>query len=101
MIIRHPDKPSGLVGLSKRDVLSLAGRPGTRIESRRGSLWVTQDGDLRDVVLACGEAYLLDRDGPVLVQALEPALVMVERPAKRAASASGLWRRLTQAAFSA
>jgi hypothetical protein len=64
-------------------------------------VWITQDGDLRDVLLACGEAYVLDRDGPVLVQALEPALVMMERPAKRTAGAFGLWRRLTQAAFSA
>ena len=101
MIIHHPGNPSGLVGLSKRDVLSLAGRPGTRIESRRGSLWITQDGDLRDVILACGEAHVLDRDGPVLVQALDPALVVVERPANQGARAPGLWQRLTQAALSA
>jgi hypothetical protein len=101
MTIRRIDSSAGLVCLSKRDVLSLAGRPGTRIESRQGGLWVTQDGDPRDVVLACGEACVLDRDGPVLVQALEPALVVVERPAKQAARALGLWQRLTQAAFSA
>lgn len=101
MTIRRIDNSAGLVCLSKRDLLSLAGRPGTRIESRHGGLWVTQDGDLRDVVLASGEAYVLDRCGPVLVQALAPALVMVQRPVEQSTRTHGLWQRLTQAAFSA
>jgi len=101
MTIRRIDDSAGLVSLSKRDVLSLAGRPGTRIESRHGGLWVTQDGDSRDIVLERGEAFVLDRCGPVLVQALDPALVVVERPANQGARAPGLWQRLTQAALSA
>ncbi len=100
MIVRELESSAGVVGLSKRDVLSLAGHPGTRIESRRGSLWVTQDGDRRDVVLADGETHLLDREGPVLVQALDAALVVV-RPATQPGKAPGLWQRLTQAALSA
>ncbi len=99
MIIRDFDNPSGVVGLSKRDVLALAGHPGTRIESCRGRLWVTQDGDRRDIVLADGQSHLLDREGPVLVQALDSAVVVV-RQAKQPVRTPGLWQRLTQAALS-
>lgn len=101
MIVRELETSAGVIGLNKRDVLSLAGHAGTRIESRRGSLWVTQDGDRRDVVLVCGEAHVLDREGPVLVQALDAALVVVRPVEHFAARPAGLWQRLAQAAFSA
>lgn len=101
MVIRHHNTSPGVIGLSKREVLALAGRPGTRIESRCGSIWVTQDGDLRDIVLAAGQAHVLDRAGPVLVQALDSALVAVRPSARSAQALTGLWRRLTQAALSA
>lgn len=101
MIVRDIETSARIFGLSKRDVLSLRGRRGARIESRSGSVWVTQNGDLRDVVLNAGEAHVLDREGPVLVQALDAAQVMVQ-PAEAAAPAlAGLWRRLSQAALSA
>jgi hypothetical protein len=76
-----------LVVLTKREVLALPGEKGTRIESRRGHLWVTQDGDRHDVVLAEGEGHVLDRAGPVLVQALDAAVVVVSRRRDRRAGA--------------
>jgi hypothetical protein len=101
MIVRELETSTRIFGLSKRDVLSLRGRPGARIESRSGSVWVTQDGDLRDVVLSAGEAHVLDREGPVLVQALDDAQVVL-RPAEASTPARlGLWRRLAQTALSA
>jgi len=82
----------GLIGLPKRRLLALAGRRGERIESLRGSVWVTQDDDQRDLVLAAGEAHVIERDGPVLVQALEAALVCVQR--LPAAAGASRWQRL-------
>lgn len=66
-----------LIGLPKRRLLSIAGRRGTRIESRQGSLWITQDGDRRDVVLGAGEVHVVERDAPVIIQALSSALLAV------------------------
>lgn len=101
MIVRDIETSARIFGLSKRDVLSLKGRRGARIESRSGSVWVTQDGDLRDVVLNPGEAHVLDREGPVLVQALDVAQVVVQPAQTPAPALAGLWRRLSQAALSA
>ena len=84
-----------VIGLPKRQILSVAGVRGLRIESRRGSIWVTQDGDPRDVVLAQGQSLVVERDGPLLVQALDAAWVSISEPA--AAARPVWWRRLTGA----
>jgi Protein of unknown function (DUF2917) len=43
---------------------------GRRVECLSGSLWITQDGDARDVVLGAGEGFEFDRTGDALVSAL-------------------------------
>lgn len=83
-----------LSGLGKGELIRFDGRRGQRIASRRGTLWITQDEDPDDVVLGAGEAHRLGRDGPVLVQALDAACVVIEvaeRPLR-------WWERLRGAA---
>ena len=41
-----------------------------RVACLSGSLWITQDGDLRDIVLGAGESFELDRPGDALISAL-------------------------------
>ncbi len=43
------------------------------ISCTTGSLWVTQENDIRDVVLGPGESCTFDREGPVLAYALKPS----------------------------
>jgi hypothetical protein len=85
-----------VIGLPKRHVLALAARRGTRVESRRGALWVTQDGDLRDVVLTPGQSHVIEHDGPVLLQALDAALVSLHVPAPPIEARPGWWQRVRQ-----
>jgi hypothetical protein len=40
-----------------------------------GTVWLTQDGDVRDIILHAGESFRVDRDGTVLLQALDDAAV--------------------------
>ena len=64
--------------------------PGTRIEivCLSGVLWVTQEGDYRDLFVAPGESLELLPRGATLVTALEPStLRAVDRGARRS-----LWR---------
>lgn len=99
MLVVSPLSPCAatVIALSKRQLLAVAGVRGARIESRRGSLWVTQDGDRRDVVLAPGETHVVERDAPVLVQALDTALLALRPAAEVAVQATGFWRRLREA----
>ena len=40
---------------------------GSSLRCLFGSVWVTQDGDPRDIVLAAGESFTLDRDGVAII----------------------------------
>ena len=65
--------------LQRRQTFRLRGRSGERIECRRGSVWITQDGDPRDVVLGPCEAFTLDRRGTAVVSALQDAVFVYQR----------------------
>lgn len=81
-------------GLRKGQLIAIAGRRGDRIESRRGAIWVTQDDDPNDIVLDVGEAHVLERDAPALIQALDAACVAVTPSADGAPTVASAWRRL-------
>ena len=93
--------PVQIFRLSRHEVRNFTGRPGLRLASHRGRVWITQDGDPRDVVIDAGEGHVLDRDGPVYVQALDDAWVLMPVVAAPAPRSPGLWGRLARAAFSA
>jgi hypothetical protein len=61
--------------------LTVADGKGTCITSRRGTVWITQDNDLRDVVLCGGESFVLDHPDLAIVQAFDTAEVMIMPPA--------------------
>jgi hypothetical protein len=66
--------------LRQHQIMRFDDATGTDIVCLRGEIWLTQDGDLRDVVLSAGEHFTLDCDGVALVSALRPSSVCVEVP---------------------
>ena len=48
---------------------------GTRIHSREGTVWITEEGEARDFVVGPGDAFLVTRPGRTLVQAIVAARV--------------------------
>ena len=86
--------------LAKDQTLNLPNAAGVRVASQSGTVWITQDGDLRDIVLAPGQSVVLERSTPTIVQAIEPALITIADPAplRRTASGSGWLSRLRVAA---
>ena len=58
------------ITLHTADVVRLGAARGRRIESVLGRVWVTLDGDPRDIVLDPGQGFNVDRDGDVLISAL-------------------------------
>jgi hypothetical protein len=65
----NTDLINGARSLEKGRLRHLHAEPGRRVECLSGSIWITQDGDRRDVVLAAGEAFDFDRRGDALLSA--------------------------------
>lgn len=68
------------VCLAENQALTVSRGKGSLISCLRGTVWITQHDDLRDIVLASGESFRLDRKGPALVWALAASSVEM-RPA--------------------
>ena len=62
---------STTVNLPREGMLGIEDGRGMRVEVAAGKVWLTQHGDLRDVVLGPGECFVIDRAGRTLVQALD------------------------------
>lgn len=80
------------ISLGTSQFVTLSEAQGVRIECRAGSLWLTQTGDQRDVVLVSGQGFTLDRPGEALIYAATaPATVAIQAFLPNV-SASG-WKR--------
>jgi hypothetical protein len=66
--------------IARNHILELKRAFGVTIECLEGAIWVTLDGDSRDVILEPGEQFTVDRDQRVLLQALEAARLRVVEP---------------------
>ena len=85
-----------ITSLPRNVSLGLQRHAGDRIECVSGTVWVTQDGDLRDIVLNAGESFRIDRSGHALVSALADAGIVLHAARRRRLSA-----RLARAAANA
>jgi hypothetical protein len=65
----NQDLLRGARTLAKGRLRRVHGERGRRIEVVSGAVWVTQDGDRRDVVLQGGDAFDFDRSGAALLSA--------------------------------
>ena len=77
------------IALDARHAMSLTGAAGAVVACVRRQVWLTMDGDARDIFLAPGEAHSIERGGLTLINAIEPSVVHVEVPQPRAAA----WKR--------
>lgn len=69
-----------LLALAAGEVVTLDDACGIRIHARMGSVWVTEESNLRDHVVGPGETHVVSRDGRTLIQALQPAWVALGEP---------------------
>ena len=98
--LRHP-----LIDLPRNGVLRIADGQPHMIEVFEGEVWITQDGDPRDVILEAGESFRFDSDGLTLVQAFRPSRLLVsdlaDTPPLNAAALQRLAREHRDAAVAA
>lgn len=85
------------IRLGQDEILRIDGGKGSTVRCEEGALWLTQDGDLRDLFLEAGQHYALDRAGPALISAYRgPVRLRVEPAAQRPlrmilSGANGSW----------
>lgn len=88
------------VDLGYDQLLTFEGRPGTRVRVLYGSMWLTEEGNERDLFAACGEEVTLSSRGRSVIEGLGAARVQLVERARRsgltslAGAVSGLWHRL-------
>ncbi len=63
--------------LAKGRISHLPVRVGRSVECLSGSIWITQDGDLRDIVLGPGDAFAFDRHTDALLSAFADSRYVV------------------------
>lgn len=63
--------------MAKRAILVVPSRTAERVTCVQGSLWVTQDGDLEDTVLAAGETHSCRPGARTVVQALRASTLVL------------------------
>lgn len=84
--------------LGKGEVRRVRTPEGKRVECLSGVLWLTQDGDRRDIVLEAGEAFVFDRDdGDALVSALAESRYLLLQACPSGLTARGPSARLAMA----
>lgn len=68
--------PAGeILLLSGAQLLRIERAAGWTIKALSGSVWITQDGDVRDIVLDAGQSFIPDRDGEVVLSPFGDARV--------------------------
>jgi hypothetical protein len=60
--------------LSLRELVIIDRAHDQEIHCESGELWITQDGDHRDIIVSAGNSWRIDIDGPLVVSALKPAV---------------------------
>jgi uncharacterized protein (AIM24 family) len=63
--------------IGPRRGLALRDARGRTVKCVSGSVWLTMEGDRRDVVLNPGASFVVDRDGLTLLAAQQPSAVQV------------------------
>lgn len=74
------DLHSASISLRKGEIHRLRHGLGQRIEALNGCLWVTIDNDLRDIFVAAGEGFTIDRDGDTLISAMAASSFVLLAP---------------------
>jgi len=65
--------------LRRGELLRVQAGQGSLVQCLNGTLWLTQDGDLRDIVLEAGDEALIERDGLSIISALSDSRFVLSR----------------------
>jgi hypothetical protein len=75
------------LNLADEGLLSIRDGQATRIRVQEGTLWITEEGEVKDTVLGRGEAYVIRHAGLAVLTSLGASRITVEGPAREQRSA--------------
>lgn len=73
------------IQLTKGNLISLPAAERSTVAVLWGSVWITQDGILRDYELSTGESFTIRGDGKILISAFENSALTILQPCGNAA----------------
>ena len=68
------------VFVEHRGVLRVTNGTGLLVAAHAGTLWITEDGDPRDIIVTNGRSYRIRSDGLAIINALQHAIVTISAP---------------------
>ena len=71
------DTDTAVLELKPGQVLTLDDAEGTSVRLRCGSLWITEEGNVADIVLGAGERRVISHRGRTLIQAMKTSWVSI------------------------
>jgi|EndMetStandDraft_4_1072995.scaffolds.fasta_scaffold1259105_1 hypothetical protein len=71
---------SAVLELKAGEVVTLDDAIGASVQARLGSVWITEEGDVRDIVLGPGENRVIKRAGRTLIQAMQTSWISIRTP---------------------
>jgi hypothetical protein len=86
------------INLAKGQIRRVDDALGTQIHCLHGDLWLTQDGDPRDIILRPGDEHRFEHDAVTYVSALSDACYLLSRaPVAPDRALPGAWMKALQA----
>ena len=82
--------PHSSLQLHRSHLLRLRGSHGRVIKCKSGRAWITLQDDCRDVFVGPGEAFVIEGQGLVLVEAIEPTVLTIQRGASTTSAVARL-----------
>lgn len=79
-----------VVDLTPQENLVLTDVRGAVLRVNRGTLWITQENDTRDVVLRPGDTWMVERQGDTIIEAQSAATICASGSGIERALAAGL-----------
>jgi len=67
-----------LLILQAGEVVALNDAAGTRVQTRCGTVWVTEENDPKDHIVGPGDSFVLARGGRTVIQALQSAWISLQ-----------------------
>lgn len=81
--------------LERRQTIELIDAAGATAALEKGCLWITMDGDRRDIVLGAGQSWTVERNGRTLLHAAAQSTLRITDPTANQAQRTTLQRALT------